>query len=248
MSFPTAEGCHPILRRVGFKRIKNLLESDLNGKVILDLGCGYGDVSSRFTNTNKVIGVDTSEGALEKSREAGLTPLKYDLNFHHLPFRKESVDVVLLIHTLEHLLKVESLLNEIYEVLKESGVLILSVPNHFDLIQRFRILFGKGIVRWTDKKLCNVYAADYFHVKFFTLSELEELFRKTGFYVDTIQYTWLRFGFGRLNSEKLPNFFIKFALRNFPSLLSFEFTFKLTKKKSEEKTLIVKTDEYIKVP
>ncbi len=127
----------------------------------LDVGCGNGDVTKLLKNA---VGVDISEGLLEKARE------KSDNEFikakcEELPFDDEEFDNVLLIAVLHNLKKgsMEKCLGEIFRVLKKRGRLFLSVWCK-----------GKGIkyVKWGKEKR-------YYY--FFKEKELKDLIEKTGF-------------------------------------------------------------------
>ena len=64
-----------------------------------------------------------------------------DLNFSPLlPFEDKTFDVVICKDILEHILEPLLVLHEVYRILKDSGYVIISVPNHFYLPFRARIL------------------------------------------------------------------------------------------------------------
>jgi SAM-dependent methyltransferase len=60
------------------------LAPDLQGKSVLDLGCGYGENCSEFLNlgASRVVGVDVSEKMIEvaKSETSGIEYLRADMN------------------------------------------------------------------------------------------------------------------------------------------------------------------------
>lgn len=97
-------------------------------------------------------------------------------------FRDNSVDLIYACHCLEHLghAKVPQALAEWFRVLKEDGILRLSVPD-FDLLL--------NIYRENGNEISTIIAPlmggqDYkfnFHLTVFNMSSLEELLRSTGF-------------------------------------------------------------------
>lgn len=169
-----------------FKKISNLwIEPDYKLK-ILDLGCGAGSVSAELINRgHHVTGIDVMKDAVERACRRGLDALVYDLN-NPLPFEDNSFDRVLALDILEHLFDPIAMLTEIQRVLKSQGHLLLFLPLHFDIRQRFHILFGKGIVSYEHLYYdANTTAWNYFHIRFFTLSETYSMLRSTNFVPDT---------------------------------------------------------------
>ena len=105
---------------------------DLQGKQVLDVGCGHGHVIRYCQERGaKIVGVDLSINALERAREVvGNHLIQADGSY--LPMASDSFDVVLSFETLEHFPDQEMGLCEMHRVLKDQGVLILSTPNYFN--------------------------------------------------------------------------------------------------------------------
>lgn len=103
----------------------------LEGKHILDAGCGIGRLSAIITQQNAtVIGVDTSEVMLSKAR-AVLSPpqaLFLQASLDALPLESASVDGALAVMVLQHLLE-EPLfiraLDELVRVVKPGGRILI---------------------------------------------------------------------------------------------------------------------------
>lgn len=89
---------------------------------------------------------------------------------------------------LEHLFSPGELLKETRRVLKRNGKAIISVPNHFDLFSRWRLLRGKGLVLPYHRPFR---AWDYCHLRFFLLEDFLDLLRETGL---SVQRTYYQFG------------------------------------------------------
>jgi SAM-dependent methyltransferase len=117
------------------KMIVNLVLEEGKGLKILDAGCGDGRLAAVLSNLGfKVVGIDFSQNAINYARK--LVPKAdficmdvYELGkyreFH------ERFDVVVLMEVLEHLNpnNYQQVLKDLSVVLREPGVLILSVPS-----------------------------------------------------------------------------------------------------------------------
>ncbi|BDH79958.1 hypothetical protein MTTB_13370 [Methanothermobacter tenebrarum] len=68
-----------------------------------------------------------------------------NIDSEQLPYKKGEFDLVVFFEVIEHLLNPHHALNEIYKVLRDEGVLILSTPNLSKLSNRIRLLAGKSI-------------------------------------------------------------------------------------------------------
>jgi len=59
-----------------------------------------------------------------------------------LPFKPETFDIVLCLDLIEHLIDPDSLLIEVYKILKKEGVFLITSPNLADFYSRLVFLFG----------------------------------------------------------------------------------------------------------
>ena len=105
----------------------------LDGKRVLDAGCGVGAFSETLVARNSVFGVDFSEGALGYARRRGLHAACADLA--RLPFARASFDVVLCIGVLQLIGDERAVLAELASLLAPGGTLVVQTLNH-DSLQR----------------------------------------------------------------------------------------------------------------
>ena len=96
---------------------------------ILDIGCGAGFVLSVLKKKGfRVSGVDLSPRAAEVANiDYGVDVQVGDLK--NMSFSEKEFDVVLLLHTLEHLANPRVILKQIKRILADQGRLVLQVPN-----------------------------------------------------------------------------------------------------------------------
>ena len=97
---------------------------------VLDLGCGVGSFSALLAaRSMRVTCTDVSEGNVEavRRRHPELPAVRADATA--LPFDEDAFDAVVLMEVLEHVEDDRAALSELRRVVRDDGLLILSVPN-----------------------------------------------------------------------------------------------------------------------
>ncbi len=131
---------------------RSFLEQHLSGfakrnsnKLILDVGAGECQYADLFTERNKYETCDL--------KDSFHTGIGYDIvsSVYEIPREDSYYDVVLMLQVLEHIEKPVRALKEINRILKEEGVLFLSVPqaagDHFEPYHYFNYTqYGLGSV------------------------------------------------------------------------------------------------------
>jgi ubiquinone/menaquinone biosynthesis C-methylase UbiE len=100
--------------------------------IILDIGCGTGEYIANVITSNPKywgIGVDINRSFL-RERRSNSADLVAGAS-EYLPFRNESIDMVIMIESLEHVRDEVKTLDEISGALKGSALIYVSVPNRF---------------------------------------------------------------------------------------------------------------------
>ena len=212
-----------------FEKIKRLVNFRTSEKfTILDVGCGIGILPTELANLGHTItGLDIGNVPASNWKF-----IQTDIN-NSWPVEQNHFDIVICTDVPEHMYDPAHALVEAKKVLKPNGKLIFGVPNHFDLRQRLRTLFGKGIVHW-DAVQHNESAWDFAHIRFFTHLELIEKFSKLGWHVETEQYNFM--GAGILPSHLLPSFIKTLLLKLWPNLFSGKFIYLLSQETTQQKT------------
>ena len=158
---------------------------------ILDVGCGPGTLLSLLKKRGfDVAGVDLSLRAVEITRkEHGIDVALGSLEKLSLP--AEGFDVVVLLHTLEHVPNPREVLAEVIRVLKPRGRVVVQVPN-IDSVQ-FQF-FG---ARWYGLDVPR-------HVIDYSRSSLLRLLSESGFDVRRVRHFNLRDNAPALASSLFP--------------------------------------------
>jgi len=113
--------------------IKELLEffiKNLNGNKILDVGCGPGRDAKFFSNLGyEVIGIDLSEKLLEIARKNAPKAKFYLMDMRNLDFPDNYFDGIWACASFLHIPRKggQKTLNEFYRVLRENGLMYISV-------------------------------------------------------------------------------------------------------------------------
>jgi homoserine O-acetyltransferase len=160
--------------RLDYRRIVDLIPP---GSSVLDLGCGHGELLYRLRQRgfSRLTGVELDEQAIVSCAALGLDVLQLDLNRHLDPFADQSYDVVVLSRTLQAVMDVEGLLNEIVRI---GGRGIVSFPN-FAYHKLRRMLFEQGRAPESPGVLRHKWY-DTPNLRFFTITDFQELCRERG--------------------------------------------------------------------
>ena len=152
-------------------------EIGLNGKRILDIGCGFGWHAKMFNDYGAdVTGLDFSKEKLEIFEK--LTVGRENITWvygsaFNIPLKSNFFDVVFMNQTIHHLIDPDLALREAHRVLKENGLIFISDSNRLNLYytqHRFRKRIG------TDKEFRH-----HYYMNFFTHYEITKILQKNGF-------------------------------------------------------------------
>ncbi len=120
-------------RKNGLWHLAQTYGPSLEGKVVLDAGCGDGWYASRIlkTGAKQVLGVDYSERAVAFAQLILPDAKFYASSITELPFADGSVDSIYCFQVLEHLPPetLKQAVSEFSRVLARHGSLVVSVPS-----------------------------------------------------------------------------------------------------------------------
>jgi ubiquinone/menaquinone biosynthesis C-methylase UbiE len=157
--------------RPRFQYAEKLLPKRGKNKRIADLGGGSGEfleIARKYHYQGILIDGNTNN--VDKAMGLGFEAIQADLN-EPLNLDDNSLDGAVLLDVIEHIIRAEALLREIYRILKRKGFLIVSTPNVSSLGGRIASIRGK-----TPKH-------EGYHYRFFNKYTLDKLIRNSGFQI-----------------------------------------------------------------
>lgn len=165
---------------------------------IVDLACGKGHLAYEIAKKGSVtmaLDIDLSAKEVIPDKLPNLSFLQCDAK--SLPLHSESVDKIIMSSFLQMIEEDKVVLGECHRVLKENGILVLSVPgNHLYLPKLYYPCWFcrklRSLLNLTDDY--TAFLSDLnnlFGVKgkgYYSLSELKDLITKQGFVVERYEY------------------------------------------------------------
>lgn len=181
---------------------------------VLDVGCGAGNTSA-WLKMNKGCfwtgGVELHGPAAAEAKTK--LDVVYEGNIEHLdlPIEKSSLDLILCLDILEHLVDPWTVTRRLREFLKPGGAFIVSLPN----IRSKRVLIPlvlKGEWKYEDWGIL-----DRTHLRFFVRKTAIELLQSAGLTVDKVEVTggFTRGWQGRILKKLLPQGIQSFFVRQY---------------------------------
>ena len=140
-------------------------------QTIVDIGCGEGitlEKIHRLFPERKVMGIDTLLENVDICNRHGCRAVQGDVN--NLPFLSKSVDFVLFMEVIEHLVHPEKAIQEIRRILVPGGRLVVVFPNDrvFKIARILTLRFREA-------------AYDPGHVRQWTPCDIRSFLRRQGF-------------------------------------------------------------------
>ena len=153
-------------KRITHDIIEHLMDHSIQLK-ILDVGCGPGGTTKSFLKWGQVYGVDLSTHALKKALKKNIS-IVINSNLTSIPIKSKQFDVITALDVIEHIKEDSKVLLEFKRILKDDGILIVTVP-------AFQFLWSEHDVAVS-------------HERRYTSASLKRVFDETGYRVIRISY------------------------------------------------------------
>jgi 2-polyprenyl-3-methyl-5-hydroxy-6-metoxy-1,4-benzoquinol methylase len=146
--------------------VNKFASADLSEPTLLDVGSGLGLFIEALNPGFKIDSSDTENFLSDKARGRVNSFIKCDLN-GMWPFEQNHYGFVTAWNVLEHLENPFHFAREAFRVLKNGGLLFISIPNVFSARDRLKFLLKGEITRYHDKNS---------HITIFSLDTLSKIF------------------------------------------------------------------------
>lgn len=168
---------------------------DLNGRRVLEIGCGRGDfalwLAERAPEAN-ITAIDFSDAAIEiakkRAAEAG-GRVRFEVgDAQSLRFENDSFDVIVSCECLEHVPRPELMIGEMYRLLKPGGQFVLTTENYFNG------MVLAWIKSWLTKTPFNSGSGLQPYEHFFVSWQVRRMLERSGLKVDHMEsnhFQWL---------------------------------------------------------
>ena len=179
----------------------------LEGKRILDFGCGRGDLIMHAISSNatEILGIDYSQNAIDKShkllRRKNITKdVKVSLACGGIDIlhsiERQTFDIVFLTDVLEHISTIEAakLLKQLHRIIDKNDYIVFVTPNGSNIFHGYNVdffyypLLYYYLFRTQSKKTSyseffveDLYYQYLLHINILSYSELYNLFKNNGF-------------------------------------------------------------------
>lgn len=159
---------------------------------VLEVGCGQGR-SLKWLKENKdckwTAGIEMFPEAAEKAKDHLDVLYEGNIETMDLPFKDNSLDAILCLDVLEHLVNPWLVISKLQPLLKSGGILLTSIPN----VRNFRVLLPllfQG--KWEYKEAGGI--MDKTHLRFFTKESAVQLIEQAGFVIELVKSNGLEPG------------------------------------------------------
>lgn len=176
---------------------------------VMDLGCGSGETSGYLKSINRfgwVCGIEGSFEAAEVARKKIDKVVVGDIERIDFQIENESLDLILALDILEHLVDPWTIILKLRQLLKPGGIIIVSIPNvrHYSVVLPLLFL--------DDWRYSQEGLLDSTHIRFFTKTTAAKMFTGSDFQIDMVDHTGAKKGLGALMDKLTFGLFKEFFI------------------------------------
>lgn len=206
-------------KKITLELVFKSLKSNDEQKRVLDVGCGQGYITAEIKKTFPnfaVSGMDISLSAIAYANSKFPNIDFAVADIFAPPYSKKYFDIIVINNIWEHVSDPLGMLNNISAILKPDGVVIMSTPSRYRIMNLIKALLGKQV------------SISNHHITEYSIGQVKEQFRFCGFSINTIKSQSLKNQGGSFITRLIVYRFLKpifsFWLRLFGSHHSLEST------------------------
>lgn len=170
-------------------------------KRILDIGCGYGNMTKLLEKRGEtIVGLDLGGLFYRPYVSEKLSFLKSDAL--HIPFCDDTFDCVISLDVIEHIDDDMSFVCDINRVLKPGGLAIIETPNRRRLSVRILSLLKNSSQTFPKSYGHDELLGDIIHIREYTKLELEKLINLANFKEINVSGHWFGFTTPEIGIQK----------------------------------------------
>lgn len=118
-----------LYHKAKYNMVESMFSSLPKGSIVLDAGCGIGNITGKYCNVYSITGIDEQQSAIQYCQRSYSG--KYILGgLCNLPFDDNTFDLILFLDTIEHLSKPILALKELARVLKPGSKILICTINY----------------------------------------------------------------------------------------------------------------------
>jgi 2-polyprenyl-3-methyl-5-hydroxy-6-metoxy-1,4-benzoquinol methylase len=149
-----------------FRKLEPFLKK---GFQVLDFGCGQGAFSQRLTDAGMI--VDVCDLNIDQVKANVNRKYKLDLNAQDIPSSiPQKYDVIVALEIIEHLQNPWKYISDCISLLKEGGIIVLTMPNISNFISRLRFFMRGSLLAYEKADLAHG------HITPLSFIQLENMF------------------------------------------------------------------------
>jgi len=168
----------------------------LDNTHVLDIGCAYGFLLDEIGKNRKceVTGVEVNQDAVDYAKK-NLNINIVTEQFRENLFEPSSFDVVLLIGTIEHLISPREILQEIFNILKPGGLLIVTTMDTAGKFPLYSIKPPEHIFYFNHSNISQLLEEKNFSISkiktYFVFYDMDDIFYRLGLFFNFKPFSWL---------------------------------------------------------
>lgn len=118
-----------IYNKAKHEMVKKMVYSLPPNSLVLDAGCGIGNITGKHCDIHSIIGIDEQFSALQECKSF-YTGKYIQTSLYHIPFADNTFDLIVFLDVIEHLRDPILSLKELQRILKPEAIILICTMNY----------------------------------------------------------------------------------------------------------------------